>query len=310
MNQVTFLASPAGGESACEPPAWQGRAASPVNLVLEGGAMRGQFTAGVLDFLMDQGLLCENIIGTSAGALTGYYYVAGARGRTCLQNVVFCDDWRYMSLKSYVRTGNAFAREFAFYDIPDRLLPFDYDSFNCSPMNLVAVSANLETGEADYHLIGDAKKDMPYLIASSSMPLISQIVEVDGKLLLDGGACDSVPIVHSWIMNGTGRKNIVVLTQDATYVKPANKLLPLISSRYRDYPYYVERLANRHIDYNRTYRAIDRWHDEGHLFRIRPPKPVQVGSMEKDPEKLLALYEEGYQTAASNWPALLQYLES
>lgn len=308
MNQVTLTVSRTSGGPACEPPAWQGSEISPVNLVLEGGAMRGQFTAGVLDFFMDQKLFCENVFGTSAGALTGYYYVAGARGRTCLQNVVFCDDWRYMSLKSYVRTGNAFGREFAFYDIPDRIIPFDYSTFDQSPMTLTAVSANLETGEADYHLIRDAKKDLPYLIASSSMPLISQIVEADGKLLLDGGACDSVPIVYSWLRDGLDRKNIVVLTQDATYVKQPNKLMPLVSTRYHDYPYYVERLANRHIDYNRTYRAIDRWHDEGRLFRIRPPKPVEVGSMEKDPEKLLALYEEGYQTAANAWPQLQAYL--
>ena len=307
---TTATAAHAAEAAPFEPPAWEGRSISPVNLVLEGGAMRGQFTAGVLDCFMDRGLLCENVFGTSAGALTGYYYVAGARGRSCLQNVVFCDDWRYLSLKSYVRTGNAYGRQFAFYDIPDRLLPFDYATFDRSPMNLTAVSSNLETGEADYHRLRDAKAGKPYLIASSSMPLVSQIVEADGKLLLDGGACDSVPIVYSWLRDGMDRKNIVVLTQDATYVKGPNKLLPLVQARYRDYPYYVDRLANRHIDYNRTYRAVARWHDEGRLFCIRPPKPVEVSSMEKDPEKLLALYEEGYRTAVAIWPQLEAYLAS
>uniref|UniRef100_A0A7C9NMH6 Patatin family protein n=1 Tax=Muribaculaceae bacterium Z82 TaxID=2304548 RepID=A0A7C9NMH6_9BACT len=310
MSPANPHAFAAQGSTPSEPPVWKRCSPSPVNLVLEGGAMRGQFTAGVLDFFLDQGLLCENVFGTSAGALTGYYYVAGARGRSCLQNVVFCDDWRYLSLKSYVRTGNAYGREFAFYEIPDRLLPFDYADFDDSPMNLVTVAANLETGEADYHPMKDARAGKPYLIASSSMPLVSQVVEVDGKLLLDGGACDSVPIEYSWMHDGFGRKNIVVLTQDATYVKGPNKLMPLISQRYRDYPYYVERLANRHIDYNRTYRAIARWHDEGRLFCIRPPKPVEIGSMEKDPEKLLALYEEGYRAAADAWPALQSYLAS
>ena len=192
-------------------PAWRGHDVAPVDLVLEGGAMRGQFTAGVLDAFMDRGLFCERTVGVSAGALCGYNYVAGDAGRSCYLNVKYAGDWRYLSLKSFVRTGNACGRDFAFNVIPNELEPFDYEAFNSSPMRLVAVSSDLDSGEADYHEFTDALDDVDYLIASSSMPLVSQIVEVDGKHLLDGGTCDSVPVLYS-LLTGPA-KRIVVLTQ-------------------------------------------------------------------------------------------------
>lgn len=209
-------ANPASSPFASKP-AWEGKEAVPVNLVLEGGAMRGQFTAGVLDYFLEHGLFCDQVIGVSAGALNGYCYVSGEIGRTCFLNMKYCNDPRYLSMKSFVHTGNACGREFAFHEVPEKLDPFDFQAFANSPITLTAVSSDLELGEADYHAVRDLGRDadLPYLIASSSMPLVSQIVEVDGKKLLDGGTCDSVPITYSLL---TGRKkHIVVLTQDATY---------------------------------------------------------------------------------------------
>ena len=289
-------------------PAWRGHATTHANLVLEGGAMRGQFTAGVLDFFMDKKLFCERVIGVSAGALCGYNYVAGEDGRTCYLNTKYCTDWRYLSMQSFVRTGNACGREFAFDEIPNRLEPFNYAAFDESPMRLVTVASNLVTGEADYHEFADSLADLPDLIASSSMPLVSRTVEVDGKLLLDGGTCDSVPLTYS-LLTGA-RKHIVVLTQAADYVKGPNKLMALLRQRYHDYPYYLERLHLRHYEYNRLYRALPRLHDEGRIFVLRPPEPVTVSSMEKDADKLFALYEQGYATAALSWDALVRYLEA
>ena len=289
-------------------PAWRGHATTHANLVLEGGAMRGQFTAGVLDLFMDKKLFCERVIGVSAGALCGYNYVAGEDGRTCYLNTKYCTDWRYLSMQSFVRTGNACGREFAFDEIPNRLEPFNYAAFDESPMRLVTVASNLVTGEADYHEFADSLADLPYLIASSSMPLVSRTVEVDGKLLLDGGTCDSVPLTYS-LLTGA-RKHIVVLTQAADYVKGPNKLMALLRQRYHDYPYYLERLHLRHYEYNRLYRALPRLHDEGRIFVLRPPEPVTVSSMEKDADKLFALYEQGYATAALSWDALVRYLEA
>ncbi len=288
------------------PCAWEGAPVTHANLVLEGGAMRGQFTAGVLDFFMDQKLFCERVIGVSAGALCGGNYVAGAAGRSSFINVKYCTDNRYLSMQSFVRTGNAYGRDFAFHEIPDVLDPFDKHAFNTSPMTLEVVSTNLETGEADYHEMRDYDADLNYLIASSSMPLVSKTIEADGKLLLDGGTADSVPLMHS-LLTGA-KKHIVVLTQASDYVKKPNKLMALLRQRYADYPYYLDRLAYRHYEYNRLYRWIAREEAAGRVFVIRPQKPVTVASMEHNADKLLDLYEQGLACAAEAWPALQKYL--
>ena len=271
--------------------------------------MRGQFTAGVLDFFMDQNLWCEHVIGTSAGALNGYNYVAGELGRTCFLNTKYCDDPRYLSMKNFVRTGDALGRDFVFHEIPETLEPFNFKAFRESPMELTTVASDLETGEADYHVMetADDERDIEYLRASASMPLVSHIVELDGKKLLDGGPCDSVPLLHSMLMGNTD-KHIVVLTQDSTFVKGPNKTMPLIKRMYSDYPHFVDRVEYRHYEYNRCYRWIRRLHDEGKIFMIQPSEPVTVSSMERDADKLFALYEQGLRVAAENWSALQDYL--
>ncbi|MDR0514620.1 MAG: patatin family protein [Coriobacteriaceae bacterium] len=289
-------------------PAYQGHEVLPFNLVLEGGAMRGQFTAGVLDYFMEHGLWAQHVIGTSAGALNGYNYVAGDLGRSCYLNTKYCNDWRYLSLQSFVRTGNALGLEFCFDTIPHDLEPFDYDAFRASPVRLTTVASNLVTGEADYFTFGDPEKDIAYLIASSAMPLVSKIVVVDGKKLLDGGPCDSVPIMYSYCTGA--KKHVVVLTQDAGYKKGANKLMALVRRSYSDYPYFCDRIQHRHFEYNRLYRYLAKLQEEGKVFILRPQSPVAVSSMEKDSEKLLALYGEGYAEAARNWDALLRYLDA
>ena len=288
-------------------PAWEGHPVLDCNLVLEGGAMRSLFTAGVLDFLMDKGVVCQRVIGTSAGALCGYNYVAGSTGRTCYINVNFAPDPRYLSLRSFAKTGNAYGRDFSFEEIPNRIEPFDYDAYRRSPIEIVAVSSDLDLGEADYHVIEDPQKDLPYVMASSSMPLVSQIVEIDGKRLLDGGTCDSIPIDYS---RSTGAaKHLVVLTQDASYRKGRDKMLAIERQVYGDYPYYLERLEHRPYEYNRTIRRIERMAQAGEAFVIRPERPVGVSNIEHDQEKLFALYEHGVEVAAKAWSALKDYLE-
>lgn len=289
-------------------PSYLGHQTIDANLILEGGAMRGQFTAGVLDYFMENGLWAKHVIGTSAGALNGYNYVAGDLGRCCYLNTKYCDDWRYLSMKSFARTGNAFGAEFVFDTIPNELDPFNYEAFRQSPVKLTTVASNLETGEADYFTFGDPETDVPYLIASSAIPLLSKTVEIDGKKLLDGGPCDSVPLLYS-ILSGA-EKHIVVLTQDSEYVKPPNKLGALARQVYSNYPLFCDRLQYRHFEYNRLYRKLPQLHNEGSIFVIRPPEPVTISSMEKDVDKLLALYEQGYTEAALNWDALIRYLES
>ncbi|WP_415927955.1 patatin-like phospholipase family protein [Slackia piriformis] len=302
----SYYTSPAAQRT----PAYEGSPVLDVNLILEGGAMRGQFTAGVLDYFMDNGLWCKNVVGTSAGALNGYNYIAGELGRTCYLNTKYCGDPRYLSMRNFALTGSAIRRDFMFDEIPNKLEPFNFDAFRNSPMRLTTVASNLETGEADYHVMKDAhdERDLLYLQASASMPLVSKIIEVDGKKLLDGGPCDSVPLLHC-ILDGVGDKHIVVLTQDATYIKSPNKTMPLVHRVYSDYPLFAERMEHRHFEYNRTYRWVRKLHNEGKVFMIQPPEPVTISNMEKDPEKLLALYEQGYAEAARQWSALQAYLE-
>ncbi len=292
------------------PPAYAGKTTTRAYLVLEGGAMRGLFTAGVLDVFLDRGLLCEHVVGVSAGALFGYNYVAGAVGRGCFINLKYCEDWRYLSVRSFVATGNVYGREFAFDEVPNRLDPFNYRAFDESPMNLVAVSSDLETGKADYHELADGASGIPYLVASSSMPLVSSIVEVDGKKLLDGGTCDSVPIAYARIAGVRQGidKRIVVCTHHADYIRQPNKLMALMRQRYAAYPSYLDRAEARHFDYNRTYRVLKSMHADGGVFVIWPPEPVGVSNIEHDRDKLLALYEQGVETAVRAWPALERYL--
>lgn len=299
----TFEPSPA-----IQPAAYLGKRVTAANLVLEGGAMRGMFTAGVLDAFMDHDLFFEHVIGVSAGALMGYNYVAGQIGRSAYINLKYCSDWRYLSLRSFARTGNAFNREMSFDKIPNVYDPFPYNAFDDSPLRLTVVSSNLETGEADYHLVSDAKADIDYLIATSSMPLVSEIVEVDGKKLLDGGTCDSIPLIYSMLTKAS--KHVVVCTQCARYRKAANKLTPVLRQKYGEYPYYVERLAHRHFEYNRTKRALARLHEAGEIFVIEPERPVEISSMEQDPAKLLDLYEQGVAAALYALPRLREYLAS
>ena len=287
-------------------PAWLDANVSPCNVVLEGGAMRCQFTAGVLDFWMEQKFFPRVVVGTSAGALTGSCYAAGLYGRSCFLNVKYCNDTRYLSMRSFALTGNVYGREFVFDKIPHELDPLDPAAYNNSPVKLVAVSSNLETGEADYHEIVNYEEDLPYIIASSSMPLLSKVVEIDGKKLLDGGPCDSVALDYSRSL-GT-QKHIVILTQDPSYQKQPNKLMALMRNVYRNYPYFCERVEYRHYEYNRLYRRLKREADEGSIFVIQPQKPVEVGHIERDANKLLDLYTQGYEQGMKTWEALQTYV--
>ena len=295
-------------EAMKERPAYEGRKVQDATLVLEGGGLRCQFTAGVLDFFMEQGLVVGDVVGVSAGALSGANYVSGLYGRTCLMNLKFCKDERYLSLKSFAKTGNVCGRDFAFHEVNEVLMPFDKSWFSASPMHLWTVCSNLVTGEADYHLVHELDEDLPYLIATSSLPLLSQPVEVDGKILLDGGTTDSIPYLFGKTL-GHG-KMIVVLTQDPSYVKKPNKMFPLARRLYADYGYYLDRIEHRHYEYNRTRRSVVDAADAGELFILGPENPVGISLLHADPDQLLDLYAEGYRVAVEQWPALKAYLEA
>lgn len=279
---------------------------SKIGMVLEGGGMRGVYTAGVLDFFMDQDFYPDGVIGVSAGACHATSYLSKQRGRNYRVNTKYLSNKEYLSLTSLMKTGSLFGMEFMFHKIPEELEPYDYAAFDQSNIEYIAVSTDMETGKPFYKVIQDAKKDIDYIQASSSLPLLSRPVELEGRKLLDGGVGDSIPI--SYMVNRGYDKNIVVLTQCADYRKGKNNLLPIIRHNYKKYPKLVEALADRHIRYNQTLDELTKLEKEGKAFVIRPSKPVTISRVEKNLEKLQTLYQEGYEDAKRQFEAMQAYL--
>lgn len=281
---------------------------SKIGMVLEGGGMRGVYTAGVLDFFMDKNFYPDGVIGVSAGACHATSYLSKQRGRNFRVNTKYLNNKEYLSLTSLIKTGSLFGMEFMFHRIPEELEPYDYETFNRSNIEYIAVSTDMETGKPFYKVIKDAKHDIDYIQASSSLPLLSRPVEREGRKLLDGGVGDSIPI--SYMVNHGYDKNIVVLTQCADYRKGKNNLLPIIRHNYKKYPKFVEALADRHIRYNKTLDELKQLEKEGKAFVIRPSNPVTISRVEKNVEKLQALYEEGYNDALRQYQAMKEYLSN
>ena len=265
-------------------------------LVLEGGAMRGLFTAGVLDVLMEQNIRMDGVIGVSAGAVFGCNYKSGQIGRTLRYNTRYCRDWRYASLRSLILTGDLFGEKFCYHDIPETLDPFDKESFRSNPMPFWCVCMDVETGEAVYHRCDEGgADDLRWFRASASMPLVSRVVEADGRKMLDGGAVDSIPL-RAMEKLGYGR-NVVILTQPEGFVKEPNRLMPVIRLVLKKYPRLVEAMARRHDMYNETIAYVKEQEQRGNCLVIRPPCRLDVKQVEKDPEKLRAVYQLGREEA-------------
>lgn len=278
-----------------------------LGMVLEGGGMRGVYTAGVLDFFMDQNFYPDGIAGVSAGACHATSYISKQRGRNYRVNTKYINDKEYLSLHSLLKTGSLFGMEFMFHRIPEELDPYDYDAFNASKTEFIAVSTDVESGQGYYHIIRDAKEEIDYIQASSSLPLLSKMVERNGRKLLDGGVADSIPIEY---MRKRGyEKNIVVLTQCADYRKGKNNLIPIIRHNYKKYPKFVEAMENRHTRYNQTLDLLMQLEKEGSVFIIRPSKPVTISRIEKNVDKLQALYNEGYQDAKACYEKMLEFIQ-
>lgn len=277
-------------------------------LILEGGAMRGLFTAGVMDVMLEHNIPFDGAIGVSAGAAFGCNYKSKQIGRVLRYNLRFCADKRYSGVRCLLRTGNIFSTDFCYGEVPLRYDPFDYDTYNSNPMDFYVVCTDVETGKAVYHkYTGWKDHGFDWIRASASMPLVSQIVEIDGRKYLDGGIADSIPVAFFQQLGYD--RNVVVLTRPKGYQKKKNGAMPLIRRKYRAYPKLVEAMANRHIVYNNTLAEIDRDEQAGRLFVLRPEKPLPVGRVEKDPKKLQQAYDTGRATAEQNLTALTAYLQ-
>ena len=261
-------------------------------LILEGGAMRGMFTAGVLDVLMENGLVTDGAIGVSAGAVFGCNYKSHQIGRVIRYNTEYCKDKRYASFKNLVKTGNLYSEQFCYHEVPEKLDPFDEAAFAASPMDFFVVCTDVKTGEPIYHKCrkGDAE-DVLWMEASASMPLAAKIVKIGHYGLLDGGVADSIPV--RFFESIGYKRNLIILTQPKGYIKKKNKFLPAIRAKYFRYPAFVEAVADRHERYNETLSYISMLEQAGKDYVIRPPIPLEIGAMERDPAQLRRVYETG-----------------
>ena len=261
-------------------------------LIMEGGAMRGMFTAGVLDVLMENGLVTDGAIGVSAGAVFGCNYKSHQIGRVIRYNTEYCNDKRYASFKNLVKTGNLYSEQFCYHEVPEKLDPFNEAAFAASPMDFFVVCTDVKTGEPIYHKCrkGDAE-DVRWMEASASMPLAAQIVKIGHYGLLDGGVADSIPV--RFFESIGYKRNLIILTQPKGYTKKKNKFLPAIRAKYFRYPAFVEAVADRHERYNETLSYISMLEQAGKDYVIRPPIPLEIGAMERDPAQLRRVYETG-----------------
>ena len=264
-------------------------------LVLEGGGMRGIFTVGVLDYLMDHHISFPYVIGVSAGASNGISYISRQRGRSYFSNIELLKKHNYIGWKNLLSGRGYIDLDFLFYEYPDRYYPFDYKTYEASPTRFVMVVSNCLTGRAEYI---EEKQDRKRLLdacqASCSLPVMCPLSWLDGKPMVDGGVCDSIPIRHA--QEEGYRKNVIILTRNKGYRKP-DKDFHLPSFIYRKYPAIREALRLRYKSYNHTLDYIDELEAEDKILVIRPQRPIEVGRTERDTRKLQALYEEGYDLA-------------
>jgi predicted patatin/cPLA2 family phospholipase len=268
-------------------------------LVLEGGAMRGMFTAGVTDVMMENGITFDGIVGVSAGAAFGVNYKSGQIGRAIRYNERFCNDKRYCSIRNLFRDGNLYSKDFCYGEVPLVHDPFDFDAFEADPTEFHIVCTDVETGKPVYRNcpISNAES-MQWFRASASMPLVSRVVEVGGYRLLDGGVSDSIPL-RFFESIGYGR-NLVILTQPQGYVKKPNKALPLMRLVLRKYPALLAAIADRHHVYNRQVAHAESRAADGAALILRPEAPLDMSHTEHDPEKLRAAYRHGQEVARKN----------
>lgn len=261
-------------------------------LVLEGGGVRGIYTAGVLDAFLEHQITFDGVIGVSAGAIHGCSYVSKQKGRSIRYYKKYMSDPRFMSVRSLIKTGDYVGADFCYHEIPEKLDLYDFDAFKESQTKFYAVATNIETGKAEYFCFKDMKEDVDMMRASASLPLASRPVEFRGKKYLDGGCADSIPVEKFREMGY--EKNVVILTRQPGYQKQPQKA-GLMKAHYRKYPEFVKALKNRHIVYNNTLKTIAQMEKRGEVLVIQPQKALEIGRLESNPEKTQEIYNQGYQ---------------
>ncbi len=278
-------------------------------LVLEGGALRGMYTSGVLDTFLKNNMEFECVAGVSAGALNAMSYISKQPGRSAKINLEYCDDPRYIGRKAFIKNKGIIGYDYLFGDISENKVPFDYKSFENTNQRFVIVTTNCEKAETEYLEKSNCNDLFKAAQASSSMPLASAMVEINNNHYLDGAVTTSIPV--KWALEQGYEKVVVVLTRDKTYRKPmlSNKMKKLYKLAYHKYPKLIEKLNTMPERYNKLQDEIIDLEKEGKIFIIRPEKEVTVSRLEKDKEKLENLYKEGIAETEKNLDALKEYLE-
>lgn len=281
-----------------------------IGLVLEGGAMRGFFSAGVLDNFLDNDIKIDGIIGVSAGALFGINYFSKQKGRALRYNKKYLGDKKYISINSLLSTGNIINKKFAFEKVTKELDPFDNELFIKSHKEFYATTTNIETGKPEYFKITDVYNQLEEFRASSAIPLASKIVEINNKKYLDGGISDSIPL-DKCISLGYD-KIIVVLTQPLEFKKKQldKKILKVISLKYHKYPKLITAIKQRHINYNNTLEKIIDMENKKEIFVIRPSEKINIPITSSDISKVQKVYDMGVSDSQKLMTELKQYLKS
>ena len=270
-------------------------------LVLEGGAMRGLWTAGIIDVMMEHDVWPDGMIGVSAGAAFGCNYKSRQIGRAIRYNTVFAHDGRNSGIRSLLFTGNYYNAEFSYHVIPHKYDIFDQEAFNNNPMEFIVVCTDVLTGKAVYQPLTHADYDCyEWIRASASMPLLSKIVKLQGHQLLDGGVSDSIPLEHFESLGYD--RNVVILTQPQGYQKSPNPLMPLMRFSLHKYPLMVKAMAERHLMYNHQLEYVAQAEREGRCLVIRPETKIPIGHVSHDPKRMRQVYESGRETG-------LRYIE-
>ena len=261
-------------------------------LVLEGGGLRALFTAGVTDVMMENQIRFDGLIGVSAGATFGCNYKSGQVGRALRYNITFKDDPRYMSWRSFLKTGDLVGAEFSYHVLPNQLDIFDYEAYCQNPMEFHVVCTDAETGEAVYKRLDIMDDDgLDWIRASASMPIVSRPVPLEGRKLLDGGIVNSIPLKHFQELGF--ERNIVVLTQPKGFFKKRTKLMPLFRLTMRKYPAIIKAMSRRHLMYNEQLQYLAEEEQKGNVLLIYPEDALPIGRTEQNEEKMRKVYQMG-----------------
>lgn len=280
-----------------------------VGLVLEGGGMRGVYTAGVLEYFLEQQIFFPYVIGVSAGACNAASYLSKQKGRNKTVTIKYASDPRYISWKNYFRNRQFFGMDFIFDEIPNKHVPYHYDVFYNSPSEFVVGTTDCSTGEPVYFNKQDYGKDLlTVLRASSSLPFIAPEISYQDKILLDGGISDPIPIKKA--QQDGFSKNIVILTRNEGYEKKPSKFHFLVDRKYPDYKGLQKALRNRYQIYNETMSYLEKEEKEGNTFIIRPTMSLKVGRMERNPDRLEELYNQGYEDAKKSFVNINKWIKA